>query len=112
MKLLLTHTLTLSIVCLPIGMSYESGIFQRVLCSSLQRTSLRSATSTIRYQTNSLALWLLGTATLLFSFVFDSGGVLSCVSLCVFQVKNDYMTEIGEQVEQDVALKLGCLEIR
>ncbi|XP_033492745.1 protein tyrosine kinase 2aa isoform X7 [Epinephelus lanceolatus] len=28
------------------------------------------------------------------------------------QVKNDYMTEIGEQVEQDVALKLGCLEIR
>ncbi|XP_039978255.1 protein tyrosine kinase 2aa isoform X4 [Xiphias gladius] len=28
------------------------------------------------------------------------------------QVKNDYMTEIGDQVEQDVALKLGCLEIR
>ncbi|XP_062414280.1 protein tyrosine kinase 2aa isoform X4 [Pungitius pungitius] len=28
------------------------------------------------------------------------------------QVKNDYMTEILEQVEQDVALKLGCLEIR
>ncbi|KAM8841144.1 protein tyrosine kinase 2aa isoform 3-T3 [Spinachia spinachia] len=28
------------------------------------------------------------------------------------QVKNDYMTEIVEQVEQDVALKLGCLEIR
>ncbi|XP_049890092.1 protein tyrosine kinase 2aa isoform X4 [Epinephelus moara] len=28
------------------------------------------------------------------------------------QVKSDYMTEIGEQVEQDVALKLGCLEIR
>uniref|UniRef100_UPI003AAD4D6C protein tyrosine kinase 2aa isoform X4 n=1 Tax=Centroberyx gerrardi TaxID=166262 RepID=UPI003AAD4D6C len=28
------------------------------------------------------------------------------------QVKNDYMTEIGEQVEQDIALKLGCLEIR
>ncbi|XP_028452951.1 protein tyrosine kinase 2aa isoform X11 [Perca flavescens] len=28
------------------------------------------------------------------------------------QVKNDYMTEIGEPVEQDVALKLGCLEIR
>ncbi|XP_047460922.1 protein tyrosine kinase 2aa isoform X7 [Mugil cephalus] len=28
------------------------------------------------------------------------------------QVKNDYMAEIGEQVEQDVALKLGCLEIR
>lgn len=28
------------------------------------------------------------------------------------QVKNDYMTETGEQVEQDVALKLGCLEIR
>lgn len=34
------------------------------------------------------------------------------VVLCVFQVKNDYMTEIGDQVEQDVALKLGCLEIR
>uniref|UniRef100_A0A3Q3XK44 Focal adhesion kinase 1 n=1 Tax=Mola mola TaxID=94237 RepID=A0A3Q3XK44_MOLML len=28
------------------------------------------------------------------------------------QVKNDYMTEVGDQVEQDVALKLGCLEIR
>uniref|UniRef100_A0AAX7UF82 non-specific protein-tyrosine kinase n=1 Tax=Astatotilapia calliptera TaxID=8154 RepID=A0AAX7UF82_ASTCA len=28
------------------------------------------------------------------------------------QVKNDYMTENGDQVEQDVALKLGCLEIR
>uniref|UniRef100_A0A3P8W3G1 Focal adhesion kinase 1 n=2 Tax=Cynoglossus semilaevis TaxID=244447 RepID=A0A3P8W3G1_CYNSE len=28
------------------------------------------------------------------------------------QVKNDYMTEIGDRVEQDVALKLGCLEIR
>uniref|UniRef100_A0A8C5EEQ4 non-specific protein-tyrosine kinase n=1 Tax=Gouania willdenowi TaxID=441366 RepID=A0A8C5EEQ4_GOUWI len=28
------------------------------------------------------------------------------------QVKNDYMTETGDQVEQDVALKLGCLEIR
>ncbi|KAM6899639.1 focal adhesion kinase 1-like isoform 3-T3 [Xenentodon cancila] len=28
------------------------------------------------------------------------------------QVKNDYMTRIGDQVEQDVALKLGCLEIR
>uniref|UniRef100_A0A8C4EUM7 Protein kinase domain-containing protein n=1 Tax=Dicentrarchus labrax TaxID=13489 RepID=A0A8C4EUM7_DICLA len=28
------------------------------------------------------------------------------------QVKSDYMTEIGDQVEQDVALKLGCLEIR
>lgn len=32
--------------------------------------------------------------------------------ICVSQVKNDYMIEIGEQVEQDVALKLGCLEIR
>ncbi|XP_029919008.1 focal adhesion kinase 1-like isoform X2 [Myripristis murdjan] len=28
------------------------------------------------------------------------------------QVKTDYMTEIGDQVEQDIALKLGCLEIR
>ncbi|XP_034017162.1 focal adhesion kinase 1-like isoform X9 [Thalassophryne amazonica] len=28
------------------------------------------------------------------------------------QVKNDYMTETGDQVEHDVALKLGCLEIR
>ncbi|XP_056438280.1 protein tyrosine kinase 2aa isoform X4 [Gadus chalcogrammus] len=28
------------------------------------------------------------------------------------QVKNDYMTEKGDQVDQDVALKLGCLEIR
>ncbi|KAM7373277.1 hypothetical protein PAMP_008142 [Pampus punctatissimus] len=28
------------------------------------------------------------------------------------QVKNDYMIESGDQVEQDVALKLGCLEIR
>ncbi|XP_072303981.1 protein tyrosine kinase 2aa isoform X1 [Eucyclogobius newberryi] len=28
------------------------------------------------------------------------------------QVKYDYMTEMGDKVEQDVALKLGCLEIR
>ncbi|XP_023200573.1 focal adhesion kinase 1 isoform X5 [Xiphophorus maculatus] len=28
------------------------------------------------------------------------------------QVKNDYMTQSGDQAEQDVALKLGCLEIR
>lgn len=32
--------------------------------------------------------------------------------MSVLQVKNDYMMEIGDQVEQDVALKLGCLEIR
>ncbi|CAL9691571.1 unnamed protein product [Knipowitschia caucasica] len=28
------------------------------------------------------------------------------------QVKYDYMTELGDKVEQDLALKLGCLEIR
>ncbi|XP_024117404.1 protein tyrosine kinase 2aa isoform X10 [Oryzias melastigma] len=28
------------------------------------------------------------------------------------QAKNDYMNEMGGQVDQDVALKLGCLEIR
>ncbi|XP_053785987.1 focal adhesion kinase 1 isoform X2 [Desmodus rotundus] len=28
------------------------------------------------------------------------------------QVKSDYMSEIADQVDQDVALKLGCLEIR
>lgn len=28
------------------------------------------------------------------------------------QVKHDYMLEIADQVEQDIALKLGCLEIR
>ncbi|XP_056335550.1 protein tyrosine kinase 2aa isoform X4 [Danio aesculapii] len=28
------------------------------------------------------------------------------------QVKNDYMLEVADQVEQEVALKLGCLEIR
>uniref|UniRef100_A0A672T3N4 Focal adhesion kinase 1 n=1 Tax=Sinocyclocheilus grahami TaxID=75366 RepID=A0A672T3N4_SINGR len=28
------------------------------------------------------------------------------------QVKNDYMLEIADQVEQEMALKLGCLEIR
>ncbi|RXN00200.1 Focal adhesion kinase 1, partial [Acipenser ruthenus] len=28
------------------------------------------------------------------------------------QVKNDYMLEIADQVDQEVALKLGCLEIR
>ncbi|XP_036371532.1 protein tyrosine kinase 2aa isoform X2 [Megalops cyprinoides] len=28
------------------------------------------------------------------------------------QVKSDYMLEIADQVEQDIALKLGCLEIR
>lgn len=28
------------------------------------------------------------------------------------QVKSDYMLEIADQVDQDIALKLGCLEIR
>uniref|UniRef100_A0A3B3Q390 Focal adhesion kinase 1 n=1 Tax=Paramormyrops kingsleyae TaxID=1676925 RepID=A0A3B3Q390_9TELE len=28
------------------------------------------------------------------------------------QVKNDYMLEIADEVDQDIALKLGCLEIR
>ncbi|KAM3929314.1 focal adhesion kinase 1 isoform 27-T29 [Leptodactylus fuscus] len=28
------------------------------------------------------------------------------------QVKNDYMSEIADQVDQEIALKLGCLEIR
>lgn len=28
------------------------------------------------------------------------------------QVKNDYMAEIADQVDQEIALKLGCLEIR
>ncbi|XP_007895462.1 protein tyrosine kinase 2aa isoform X5 [Callorhinchus milii] len=28
------------------------------------------------------------------------------------QVKNDYMLDIADQVDQDIALKLGCLEIR
>ncbi|XP_078542806.1 focal adhesion kinase 1 isoform X3 [Lissotriton helveticus] len=28
------------------------------------------------------------------------------------QVKNDYMMEIADQVDQEIALKLGCLEIR
>ncbi|KTG34382.1 hypothetical protein cypCar_00041818, partial [Cyprinus carpio] len=30
----------------------------------------------------------------------------------VSHVKNDYMLETADQVEQEVALKLGCLEIR
>ena len=28
------------------------------------------------------------------------------------QVKSDYMSEIADRVDQDIALKLGCLEIR
>lgn len=41
------------------------------------------------------------------------GGINVLVNVFgVFQVKNDYMTEIGDKLEQDVALKLGCLEIR
>uniref|UniRef100_A0AAR2IX06 Focal adhesion kinase 1 n=1 Tax=Pygocentrus nattereri TaxID=42514 RepID=A0AAR2IX06_PYGNA len=28
------------------------------------------------------------------------------------QVRNDYMLEVADQVDQDIALKLGCLEIR
>lgn len=30
----------------------------------------------------------------------------------LLQVKNDYMVEIADQVDQEIALKLGCLEIR
>uniref|UniRef100_A0A8C3JK14 Protein tyrosine kinase 2 n=1 Tax=Calidris pygmaea TaxID=425635 RepID=A0A8C3JK14_9CHAR len=32
--------------------------------------------------------------------------------LCQNHVKNDYMLEIADQVDQEIALKLGCLEIR
>lgn len=32
--------------------------------------------------------------------------------IMLFQVKSDYMQHIADQVDQDVALKLGCLEIR
>lgn len=32
--------------------------------------------------------------------------------IIIFQVKSDYMQNIADQVDQDVALKLGCLEIR
>eukprot|EP00063_Salmo_salar_P082740 XP_014057575.1 PREDICTED: focal adhesion kinase 1-like [Salmo salar] len=28
------------------------------------------------------------------------------------QVKSDYMLEVADRVDQDIALKLGCLEIR
>ncbi len=33
------------------------------------------------------------------------------IYLCA-QVKSDYMMEIADQIDQDIALKLGCLEIR
>lgn len=30
----------------------------------------------------------------------------------IFQIRNDYMNEVAETVEQDVALQLACLEMR
>ncbi len=35
-----------------------------------------------------------------------------CCRSVFLQVKSDYMQHIADQVDQDVALKLGCLEIR
>ncbi|XP_038664669.1 focal adhesion kinase 1 isoform X5 [Scyliorhinus canicula] len=35
-----------------------------------------------------------------------------CLNFFYQQVKNDYMMDIADQVDQDIALKLGCLEIR
>lgn len=35
-----------------------------------------------------------------------------CFPIPLLQVKSDYMLEIADQVDQDIALKLGCLEIR
>ncbi|XP_041044948.1 protein tyrosine kinase 2aa isoform X6 [Carcharodon carcharias] len=35
-----------------------------------------------------------------------------CLHFFYQQVKNDYMMDIADQVDQDIALKLGCLEIR
>uniref|UniRef100_A0A674NWK2 Focal adhesion kinase 1 n=1 Tax=Takifugu rubripes TaxID=31033 RepID=A0A674NWK2_TAKRU len=46
------------------------------------------------------------------SFVQQFSEDKPTLSYFYHQVKNDYMTEIGDQVDQDVALKLGCLEIR
>lgn len=37
-----------------------------------------------------------------------------CDQNCVlkFQIRNDYMNEVAETVDQDVALQLACLEMR
>lgn len=50
-NVLLHNTLTLLLLYLwsSVGMSWGSGIFQRASCNSLQKTNLRSTTSTTRY---------------------------------------------------------------
>lgn len=35
-----------------------------------------------------------------------------CLPVLLLQVKSDYMSEVADRVDQDIALKLGCLEIR
>ncbi|XP_077446165.1 focal adhesion kinase 1-like isoform X5 [Stigmatopora argus] len=46
------------------------------------------------------------------AFMQQFGEDKPTLSYFYHQVKNDYMAQNGDQVEQDVALKLGCLEIR
>ncbi|CAB1320483.1 unnamed protein product [Coregonus sp. 'balchen'] len=48
----------------------------------------------------------------LYSSKVPLNAFVPCVLPLPLEVKNDYMVEIADQVEQDIALKLGCLEIR
>ena len=34
------------------------------------------------------------------------------VFILYFQVRNDYMRDIAEYIETDMAIKLGCIEMR
>ena len=38
--------------------------------------------------------------------------IRTCSNCSFLQVRNDYMAEVAETVEQDLALQLGCLEMR
>lgn len=104
--------------CPPVGMSYGSGIFQRALCSNLQKTNPHSTTSTTRYTHKQIYRHPIKRHSQIGGLPFvvcrdkRFNKHILAVCTCITQVKNDYMTEIGDQVEQDVALKLGCLEIR
>lgn len=104
-------------LCLPLrsfpGMSCGCVIFPKVTSATFLKTDPLSTTSITRWQRRHDRLLCSCTdrrrSAEFFCFFFTW---TSLAFLLVIQVKSDYMHHIADQVDQDVALKLGCLEIR
>lgn len=82
-------------------------------CKHCADASVRHGVSAAKGSKSLLEIFKALSFTVLCSFcAYAKEIVCFLLSFCFFQVKNDYMLEIADQVDQDIALKLGCLEIR